>query len=57
MKEMLINANIKGALDFSTLDQALGIKDIEMKGLLNTNLIANGIFSLDKNYSRKQKVI
>ena len=55
MKEMLINANIKGALDFSTLDQALGIKDIEMKGLLNTNLIANGIFSLDKKLFPKTK--
>lgn len=48
LNEMQVNANIKGAVDLQTLDQALGLKDIDFRGLLNTNIKANGIFSLDK---------
>lgn len=46
--EMKVNANIKGAVDLATLDAALGLKDIELKGLMNTDIQSNGIFSLDK---------
>ncbi|WP_326983945.1 AsmA-like C-terminal region-containing protein [Chryseobacterium sp. MYb264] len=46
--EMQVNANVKGAVDLQTLDQALGLKDIDVRGLMNTNIQANGIFSLDK---------
>ncbi|SMP35213.1 AsmA-like C-terminal region-containing protein [Chryseobacterium profundimaris] len=48
LNEMQINADIKGAVDLQTLDQALGLKDIDFRGLLNTNIKANGIFSMDK---------
>ncbi len=48
LKEMQVKADIKGALNLQTLDQALGLKDIEIRGLLNTDIKANGLFSLDK---------
>ncbi|MCS3869315.1 AsmA protein [Chryseobacterium ginsenosidimutans] len=48
LNEMQINANVKGAVDLQTLDQALGLKDIDARGLMNTDIKANGIFSLDK---------
>lgn len=48
LNEMQVNADIKGAVDLQTLDQALGLKDIDVRGLLDTNIKANGIFSLDK---------
>ncbi|SEM31059.1 AsmA protein [Chryseobacterium taichungense] len=48
LNEMPVNADIKGAVDLQTLDQALGLKDIDVRGLMNTNIKANGIFSLDK---------
>ncbi len=48
LNEMQINADVKGALNLQTLSQALGIKDIDARGLMDTNIKANGIFSLDK---------
>ncbi|WP_228418989.1 AsmA-like C-terminal region-containing protein [Chryseobacterium balustinum] len=48
LDEMQINANVKGAVNLQTLTQALGLKDIDARGLLDTNIKANGIFSLDK---------
>lgn len=54
---MQINADVKGAVNLQTLTQALGLKDIDARGLMDTNIKANGIFSLDKNYSRKPTVI
>jgi AsmA protein len=48
LNEMHVNADIKGAVDLQTLDQALGLKDIDVRGLMDTNIKANGIFSLDK---------
>ncbi|WP_051349488.1 AsmA-like C-terminal region-containing protein [Chryseobacterium gregarium] len=48
LNEMTVNANIKGAVNLQTLDQALGLKDIDVMGMMDTNIKANGIFSLDK---------
>jgi AsmA protein len=48
LDEMQINANVKGAVNLQTLSQALGLKDIDARGLMDTNIKANGIFSLDK---------
>ncbi len=48
LDEMQINANVKGAVNLQTLTQALGLKDIDARGLMGTNIKANGIFSLDK---------
>ena len=55
LNEMNINANIKGGIDLATLDAALGLKDIELKGLMNTDIVSNGIFSLDKKLFPKTK--
>ncbi|KAA5536323.1 membrane assembly protein AsmA [Taibaiella lutea] len=48
LTEMAVNANIKGAVNLQTLDEALGLKDLDMKGLINTDITANGIFNMDK---------
>jgi len=48
LNEMKVKADIKGAISLQTLDQALGLKDIELRGLMDTNIKADGIFSLDK---------
>jgi len=48
LDEMQINADVKGAVNLQTLSQALGLKDIDARGLMDTNIKANGIFSLDK---------
>lgn len=48
LDEMQINADVKGAVNLQTLTQALGLKDIDARGLMDTDIKANGIFSLDK---------
>lgn len=48
LNEMMVNADIKGAVNLQTLDQALGLKDIDVRGLMDTNIRSKGIFSLDK---------
>ncbi|MFC0426090.1 AsmA-like C-terminal region-containing protein [Chryseobacterium scophthalmum] len=48
LDEMQINADVKGAVNLQTLSQALGLKDIDARGLMDTNIKANGVFSLDK---------
>jgi AsmA protein len=48
LSEMNVNADIKGAVNLQTLDEALGLKDLELRGLMNADLKANGVFSMDK---------
>jgi AsmA protein len=48
LSNMNVNANIKGAVNLQTLDEALGLKDLEMRGLMNADVKASGIFSMDK---------
>lgn len=48
LNEMQVFADVKGAVNLQTLSQALGLKNMEIKGLLDTNVKANGLFSLDK---------
>jgi AsmA protein len=48
LTEMTVKANIKGAVNLQTLDEALGLKDLDMKGLMNADITANGIFNMDK---------
>ena len=45
---MNVNANLKGAVNLQTLDDALGLKDLEIRGQLNADVQANGIFNKDK---------
>lgn len=47
-KEMTVDASVKGALDLATLDAAIGLSTIELKGILKTNIQAKGIFSASK---------
>lgn len=47
-KEMTVDASVKGALDLATLDAAIGLSTIELKGILKTNIQAKGIFSDSK---------
>jgi AsmA protein len=48
LTEMQVVADLKGALNLQTLDAALGLKDLELKGLMDADIKANGIFSMDK---------
>ncbi|KQW99324.1 membrane assembly protein AsmA [Flavobacterium sp. Root420] len=46
--EMTVDASVKGALDLATVDAALGLTSIELKGILKTNIQAKGVFSTSK---------
>lgn len=48
MNEMQVNADVKGVLDLQLLDQAIGLTDIDMKGMVNTDIQSEGIFSWEK---------
>ena len=48
LSEMSVNAVMKGAVNLQTLDEALGLKDLDLRGLMNADVKANGIFSMDK---------
>jgi AsmA protein len=52
---MALKANVKGSLDLKTLDQALGIKDIDLRGLLKTDIEAEGIYSAKEKLFPKTK--
>lgn len=53
--EMKLKAAIKGSLDLQALDAAMGIEAFDMKGIVNTDISANGIFSDDKMLFPKTK--
>ncbi|MBF4516653.1 AsmA family protein [Flavobacterium sp. ANB] len=46
--EMNVDASVKGALDLATVDAAIGLNTMELKGILKTNIQAKGIFSTSK---------
>jgi AsmA protein len=46
--EMDVDASVKGALDLATVDAAIGLSTLELKGLLKTNIQAKGTFSTSK---------
>jgi AsmA protein len=46
--EMTVDASVKGALDLATVDAALGLNTIDLKGILKTNIQARGIYSTSK---------
>ncbi|RZM27380.1 MAG: membrane assembly protein AsmA, partial [Pedobacter sp.] len=48
LSEMNVQAGIKGGVNLQTLDQALGLRDLDLKGMLNADIKANGFFSMDK---------
>lgn len=52
---MQLKTNIKGSLNLQTLDQALGLKDFDLKGTLKADVEANGIYDADKKLFPKTK--
>ncbi|WP_456311956.1 hypothetical protein [Pseudomonas shirazensis] len=48
LTEMTVDASVKGALDLATVDAAIGLNTMELKGVLKTNIQAKGIFSTSK---------
>lgn len=55
LTEMDIKAALKGSLDLRLLDGALGLKAIDMRGFLKTDIEAEGTFSADKLLFPKTK--
>ncbi|MBD8081524.1 AsmA-like C-terminal region-containing protein [Chryseobacterium caseinilyticum] len=55
LDEILVDAKIKGAVNLQTLDDALGLNEIDMKGFIDTDIQSNGIFNLDKKLFPKTK--
>lgn len=55
LTEMAIKANIKGSLDLRTLDQAMGLENLELRGMLKTDIEADGVYSADKMLFPKTK--
>lgn len=55
MSKMQLKANVKGMLNLVTLDQALGLKDFDMKGSLKTDIEAEGIYDAEKRLFPKTK--
>jgi AsmA protein len=47
MSQIAVKANIKGSLDLQTLDAALGLQNMDLKGSLKTDIKANGKYSAD----------
>src|SRR5690606_38864952 len=48
LSEMKVDAKIKGDLNLETLDDALGLDFMDIKGIVKTDIVSNGIFSFDK---------
>jgi len=53
--EMQVKTTIKGSLDLSTLDAALGLQNMDLKGMLKADIEANGLFSATKKLFPKTK--
>lgn len=55
MTEMSVKAAIKGTLDLASLDRALGIQNMDLRGLLKADVIADGVYSAEKKLFPKAK--
>ncbi|MHA3789791.1 AsmA family protein [Flavobacterium hauense] len=55
MKEMKVNGKMKGTLNLASLDRALGISNMQLKGLLKADLVAEGVYSAEKRLFPKTK--
>ncbi|CAD0009310.1 AsmA family protein [Flavobacterium salmonis] len=53
--EMNVDASIKGALDLATLDAALGLYSLDLKGILRIDIQAKGTFSASKKLFPKTR--
>ena len=50
-----IQANIQASLDLKKLDQAMGLENMSLRGLLKANVISNGIYDKSKSVFPKTK--
>jgi len=55
LSEMAVKADIKGSLDLKTLDAAMGIQNMELRGKLIADIVANGTYSATKKLFPKTK--
>ena len=55
LEVMKVKADIKGALDLADVDAAIGIPDVDLKGMLKTDIVANGVYNGDKKLFPKTK--
>jgi AsmA protein len=53
--EMEVKSVIKGSLNLQTLDAALGLENMDLKGSLKADIVADGIFSTEKKLFPKTK--
>ncbi|NMH28150.1 AsmA family protein [Flavobacterium silvaticum] len=55
MENMSVKASLKGKLDMETLDKSIGLKNIDMKGLLMADVNVNGIYNAKEHLFPKTK--
>jgi len=55
LSEMAVKANVKGSLDLKTLDSALGIRNMDLRGVLKTDIEADGMYSATRKMFPKAK--
>lgn len=55
LKKPSIMANIQASLDLKKLDQAAGLENMSLEGLLKMNVISSGIYDKDKSIFPKTK--
>lgn len=53
--EMDVDASVKGALDLATLDAAIGLYSLDLRGTLRTDIQAKGTFSTTKKLFPKTR--
>lgn len=53
--EMAVKAQIKGSLDLKELDNTLGLQNLDLKGILKTDIVADGVYNADKKLFPKTK--
>lgn len=55
LEAMAVKADIKAALNLAELDATLGLPDVDLKGMLRTDIVANGTFNAKKRLFPKTK--
>ncbi|MCO6147175.1 AsmA-like C-terminal region-containing protein [Flavobacterium sp. NRK1] len=55
LSNMKLKTTIKGTLDLASLDRALGLQNMDLKGLLKADIMAEGNYSAEKKLFPKTK--
>lgn len=53
--EMAVKSTVKGSLNLQTLDAALGLQNMDLRGSLKADIVANGVYSASKKLFPKTK--